>query len=63
MTLAFQKLELELIQTQIAQKPMLRAEVHAYAMRASQPETNAIFKQKLPRKWSREIARERATPL
>jgi len=30
------KLELELIQTQTAQKPMLRAEVYAHAMRASQ---------------------------
>jgi hypothetical protein len=30
------ELELELIQTQIAQKPMLRAEVHARALRASQ---------------------------
>jgi len=29
------QLELELIQTQMAQKPMLRAEVYAYAMRAS----------------------------
>ena len=32
----FKKLELELIQTQMAQKPMLRAEVYAHAMRASQ---------------------------
>jgi len=30
------ELELELIQTQMAQKPMLRAEVNAHAMRASQ---------------------------
>jgi len=30
------ELELELIQTQMAQKPMLRAEVYAHAMRASQ---------------------------
>ena len=30
------ELELELIQTQMTQKPMLRAEVHAHAMRASQ---------------------------
>ena len=30
------ELELELIQTQMAQKPMLRAEVHARALRASQ---------------------------
>ena len=29
------ELELELIQTQMAQKPMLRAEVDAHAMRAS----------------------------
>ena len=31
-----EELELELIQTQMAQKPMLRAEVYAHAMRASQ---------------------------
>jgi len=30
------ELKLELIQTQMAQKPMLRAEVYANAMRASQ---------------------------
>ena len=30
------KLELELIQTQMTQKPMLRAEVYTHAMRASQ---------------------------
>jgi hypothetical protein len=30
------ELELELIQTQMAQKPMLRAEVNARALRASQ---------------------------
>ena len=30
------ELELELIQTQMAQKPMLRAEVYARALRASQ---------------------------
>ena len=30
------ELELELIQTQMAQKPMLRAEVYAHAMRTSQ---------------------------
>ena len=30
------ELELELIQIQMAQKPMLRAEVYAHAMRASQ---------------------------
>ena len=30
------ELELELIQTQMAQKPMLRAEVYAHTMRASQ---------------------------
>ena len=29
-------IELELIQTQMAQKPMLRAEVYARALRASQ---------------------------
>ena len=32
----FSELELELIQTQMAQKPMLRAEVYARALRASQ---------------------------
>jgi len=30
------ELELELIQTQMTQKPVLRAEVYAHAMRASQ---------------------------
>ena len=30
------ELELELIQTQMAQKPMLRAEAYAHEMRASQ---------------------------
>jgi hypothetical protein len=30
------ELELELIQTHMAQKPMLRAEVYAHALRASQ---------------------------
>ena len=30
------ELELELIQTQMTQKPMLRAKVHAHALRASQ---------------------------
>ena len=30
------ELELELVQTQMTQKPMLRAEVYAHAMRASQ---------------------------
>jgi len=30
------ELELELIQTQMAQKPVLQAEVHACALRASQ---------------------------
>jgi len=34
-TLEYVTLELELIQTQMAQKPMLRAEVDAHAMRAS----------------------------
>ena len=32
----FLELEIELIQSQMAQKPVLRAEVHANAMRASQ---------------------------
>jgi len=34
--LSFLELELELIQTQMTQKPMLRAEVYARALRASQ---------------------------
>jgi hypothetical protein len=34
--LLYAKLELELIQTQMTQKPMLRAEVYARALRASQ---------------------------
>jgi hypothetical protein len=33
---AYTVLELELIQTQMTQKPMLRAEVYARALRASQ---------------------------
>ena len=32
----YTELELELIQTQMTQKPMLRAEVYARALRASQ---------------------------
>ena len=36
MTILVPKLELGLIQTQMAQKPMLRAEVYARALRASQ---------------------------
>jgi len=36
MTTRRHELELELIQTQMTQKPMLRAEVYAHAMRASQ---------------------------
>jgi hypothetical protein len=35
-SLPWPELELELIQTQIPQKPMLRAEVYARALRASQ---------------------------
>jgi hypothetical protein len=35
-TLLKKELELELIQTQMTQKPMLRAEVYARALRASQ---------------------------
>ena len=34
-TLLVLELELELIQTQMTQKPMLRAEVYAHALRAS----------------------------
>ena len=36
MSLGYIELELELIQTQMTQKPMLRAEVYARALRASQ---------------------------
>jgi hypothetical protein len=36
MGLYYFELELELIHTQMAQKPMLRAEVYAHALRASQ---------------------------
>ena len=38
--------ELELIQTQMAQKPMLRAEVHAHAMRASQNRKKEVRREK-----------------
>jgi hypothetical protein len=38
------ELELELIQTQMAQKPMLRAEVYAHAMRASQNRKKEVRK-------------------
>ena len=40
------KLELELIQTQMAQKPMLRAEVYAHAMRASQNRKKEVRREK-----------------
>jgi len=40
------ELELELIQTQMAQKPMLRAEVHAHAMRASQNRKKEVRRKK-----------------
>ena len=36
MSVCVSELELELIQTQMTQKPMLRAEVYARALRASQ---------------------------
>ena len=39
-------LELELIQTQMAQKPMLRAEVYAHAMRASQNRKKEVRREK-----------------
>jgi len=42
----FLELELELIQTQMAQKPMLRAEVYAHAMRASQNRKKEVRRQK-----------------
>ena len=40
------ELELELIQTQMAQKPMLRAEVYAHAMRASQNRKKEVRREK-----------------
>jgi len=40
------KLELELIQTQMAQKSMLRAEVYAHAMRASQNRKKEVRREK-----------------
>ena len=39
-------LELELIQTQMAQKPVLRAEVYAHAMRASQNRKKEVRREK-----------------
>ena len=40
------ELELELIQTQMAQKPVLRAEVYAHAMRASQNRRKEVRREK-----------------
>jgi hypothetical protein len=40
------ELGLELIQTQMAQKPMLRAEVYAHAMRASQNRKKEVRREK-----------------
>ena len=40
------ELELELIQTQMAQKQMLRAEVYAHAMRASQNRKKEVRREK-----------------
>jgi hypothetical protein len=40
------ELELELIQTHMAQKPMLRAEVYAHAMRASQNRKKEVRREK-----------------
>jgi len=40
------QLELELIQTQMAQKPMLRAEVYAHAMRAIQNRKKEVRREK-----------------
>jgi len=40
------ELELELIQTQMAQKPMLRAEVYAHAMRARQNRKKEVRREK-----------------
>jgi len=41
-----EELELELIQTQMAQKPVLRAEVYAHAMRASQNRKKEVRREK-----------------
>ena len=40
------ELELKLIQTQMTQKPMLRAEVYAHAMRASQNRKKEVRREK-----------------
>ena len=40
------ELELELIQTQMAQKPMLRAKVYAHAIRASQNRKKEVRREK-----------------
>ena len=40
------ELELELIQTQMTQKPMLRAEVYAHAMRASKNRKKEVRREK-----------------
>jgi len=40
------ELELELIQTQMAQKPMLRAEVYAHAIRASKNRKKEVRREK-----------------
>jgi len=40
------ELELDLIQTQMAQKPMLRAEVYAHAVRASQNRKKELRREK-----------------
>ena len=40
------ELELELIQTRMAQKPMPRAEVYAHAMRASQNRKKEVRREK-----------------
>ena len=45
-TVVASELELELIQTQMAQKPMLRAEVYAHAMRASQNRKKEVRREK-----------------
>ena len=46
LTIPISILELELIQTQMAQKPMLRAEVYAHAMRASQNRKKEVRREK-----------------
>ena len=50
------ELELELIQTQMAQKPMLRAEVYAHAMRASQNRKKEVRIEKVVYYFLRDVS-------